>query len=130
MTRLVGWRWPQGSILVAFTAATTIAFLSIILKYGVLVDILSYGFTLLEESLVFIRSSEDQHGMTPKYALVRHPKELLPPWRNLFKLFWRCEDIMLSLASMTAVLPDSLSALGHPIVWCPPDAGIIFGVVV
>ena len=61
-------------ISVAFVAVITIAPLSMILGCGALVDILSYSFVLLEESLAFMGSAEDQQEMAPKDALERHPK--------------------------------------------------------
>ena len=71
--------------------------------------------------------------MVPKDALVRHSKDLIPPWRNYLELLSRYEDIILSLAPMTPLLLDSSSALAHPIVWRPRDAGItlveLFGAI-
>ena len=69
-------------------------------------------------------SVEDQREMAPHNTLVRHSQDCHHVWRDSSKLFRQCEDIVLSLASTTPVIPDSLSALAHPILWCPPDVGI------
>ena len=121
--------WSAGDghielIHVAFTTTATITTLSMVFGYDVFDDTLSYDSALLEESLAFMGSIEDQHEMTVEDALVRHPKDLFPHWHDSPVLFQRCEDIILSLASTTPVLPDSPLVLAHPIVWCPPNAGI------
>ena len=113
--RLVSWRWPKG---------TTIAPLSMVFGCGALIDILPCGSALLEDSLAFIGSVEDQQAMAPQSALVHHPKDLLRPWSDSTILLQRCEDIILSFGSNTPVILDSPSALVHPILWRPPDKGI------
>jgi hypothetical protein len=55
--------------LVAFTEIVITSSLSMVTGYSSIVDRLSYGFALLK----------DQHEMTPKAILVRHPKDSLPP---------------------------------------------------
>ena len=55
-------------------------------------------------------NAEDSVQMAPKDTLVRHPKDPLPPWRDSLELLRRCEDIILSLAPTTPLLPDSPSA--------------------
>ena len=62
--------------------------------------------------------------MTSKNALVRCPKDPLPPWRDFAELPLRCEDIVLSSDSTTPVILVSLSALAHSILWRPLDEGI------
>ena len=69
-------------------------------------------------------NAENSEQMAPKDTWVRHSKDFIPPWRDSLELVWRCEDIILSLAPMTPLLPDSPSALAHLIVWRPPDTGI------
>ena len=91
---------------------------------GALVDMLPYGFALLEESLAFIGNAEDPQKMAPKDALVRHPKDPLLPWRDSPELLRRCKDNIFSLVPTTPLLSDILSALAHPIVWRPPNMGI------
>ena len=119
-----GWSAGDGRwelILVAFAAATTIAPLSMIFRCGVIVDTLPYGSALLEEALAFMGSIDNQRDIAPKGALVRHPKDSLPPWRDSAELFCRCENIVLSLSPRS---PDSPSALAPPILWRPPEAEI------
>ena len=94
---------------VAFAAAATIAPLSMVFGYGALVDTLPYGSALLEESLAFMGCVEALQKKAPKDALVRYPKDLIPPWRNSPKLLRRCEDIILSPAPTTPFLPHSSS---------------------
>ena len=53
-----------------------------------------------------------------------HSQDSHPHLRDSAELFRRCEDIVLSLASTTPVIPDSPSALAYPILWRSPDAGI------
>jgi hypothetical protein len=110
---------------VAFAAAAAIAPLPMVFGCGAFVDTLPYGSALLEESLAFMRNDEDQQKMVSQDTLVRHPKDPIPPWRDSPELFRRCEDIILSLAPATPVLPDSPSAFAHPIVWRPPNTEII-----
>ena len=103
----------------AFAAATTITPLSMVFGYGTL----TYGSILLEESLAFMGSTE-QRVISPKNVLVRHPKDHLYPWRDSEELFHICEDIAISLSLMILVIPDTQSALAHPIPWRPPNEGI------
>ena len=122
-----GWSAGDGRkelIPVAFAAAATIAPLSMVFGCGAMVDTLPYGSALLEELLAFMGSTDDQRDMVPKGALVCHPKDPLPPWRDSAELFRRCEDIVHSLTPRTPVIPDVLSTLAHPILWQPPNAGI------
>ena len=63
---MVGWRWPQRNIHIAFAAAATIATLSMVFGCGALVDTLPYGSALLEESLAFMSNVEDSEQMAPK----------------------------------------------------------------
>ena len=91
-----------------------------------MVDILSYGSALLEESLAFMGDAEDPREMASIRALMRHPKNPLPLWRDSSELFQRCEDIVLSLSSTTPFVPDDPSTLARTILWPPPDTGIIF----
>ena len=72
---------------VAFTAAAIITPLSMVFGCGAIVDTLPYGSTLLEESLAFMRSTDNQRDMALKGTLVRHPKDLLPYWRDSAELF-------------------------------------------
>ena len=58
------------------------------------------------------------------FAIVRHPKDPLPPWHDFAELFRRCEDIVHSLTPRTLIISDALSALAHPILWQPSDVGI------
>ena len=108
----------------AFAAAATIAPLYMVFGCGVVVDTLSYGSVLLEESLAFMGSIEDQREMAPHTTLVRHSQDPHPLWRDSAELFWQCEHIVLSLASTTLVIPDSPSTLAHHILWRPPNVGI------
>ena len=62
--------------------------------------------------------------MASKDALVCHPKDPFLHWHDFFELLWRCEDMILSRAPTTPLLPDSPLALAHSIVWRPPDARI------
>ena len=62
-----------------FVVVATIAALSMVFGCGAIVDILSYASALLEESLAFMGSVEDQWEMAPKCALVRHLKDALLP---------------------------------------------------
>ena len=62
--------------------------------------------------------------MAPKGALVRHPKDSLPSWRDSAELFRRCENIVLSPILRTPVIPDVPSTLVHPILWRPPNTMI------
>ena len=71
----------------AFAAAATIAPLSMVFGCGVIVDTLPYGSPLLQESLAFMGSTDDQQDMAPKGALVRHPKDPFPSWRDSAELF-------------------------------------------
>ena len=109
----------------AFAAAVTIAPLSMVFGCGTIVDTLPYGSILLEESLAFMGSTYNQRDMLPKIGLVRHSKDSFPPWRDSAKLFRRCEDIVLSPTPRTPVIPDAPSALVHPILGRPPDAGLL-----
>ena len=107
--------------------------LSVVSGCSAIVDTLPYGSALLEESLAFMGDVEDPRDMTLRRALVGHPKDPLPPWRDSVGLFQRCDDIVLSLSSTTLVTSDSLSTLARPILWCPPDNGItlveLFGAI-
>ena len=105
---------------VAFAAAATIEPVSMISGCSAIVDTLPYGSALLEGSLAFMGDVEDPREMAPMNALVRHPKDPLPPWRNSLGWFQRCEDIVLSLSSTMPVISDSLSTLACPILWRPP----------
>ena len=71
----------------AFAATATIAPLSMVFGCGAIVDTLPYGSTLLEESLAFMGSIDDQRDMAPKNVLVCHSKDPLPPWRDSAELF-------------------------------------------
>ena len=62
--------------------ATTITPLSMVFGCGAFVDTLSYDSALLEESLAFMGSVEDQWEITPQSALVHHPKDSFLPWRD------------------------------------------------
>ena len=42
-----------------------------------------YGSPFFEESLAVMKSVEDQHELTPKSALVCHPKDPLSSWLEL-----------------------------------------------
>ena len=108
----------------AFVAAATIPPFSMVFGCGVFIDTLAYGSALLEESLAFMGSVEDQRVMAPQSALVHHPKDPICSWHDSIELLRRCEDIILSLSSITPVISDSTSALVNPILWCPPDKGI------
>ena len=108
-----------------FAAATTIAPLSMVSGCGVSINTLPYSSALLEESLAFMGSVEDQQPMALHSVLVRNPKDPFSPWRDSIEILRRCEDIILFLASITLVIPDSPLALPHPILWHPPDKGII-----
>ena len=70
-----------------FMAAATIAPIFMVFGCGVVVGTFPYRFTLLNESLVFIGSAEDQHEMTPMNVLVHHPKGPLPLWHAPAGLF-------------------------------------------
>ena len=94
----------------AFVATATIAPLSIVFGYRAIVDTLSYGFTLFEESLAFMGSAKDQWKMTYKGVLVRHSKDLLPPQHDSAELLQRCEDIVFSLGSTKPLIRDTPSA--------------------
>ena len=123
-----GWSAGDGCrefIHVAFAAAATIAPLSMVFGCGVVLDTLPYGSALLEESLAFMGSADNQRQMAPHSTLVHHSQDPPPSWRDSAKLFQRCEDIVFCLASTTLVIPDSPSALAHPILWRPPGVGII-----
>ena len=122
--------WPTRDdhmepISVAIAVAATIPPLSMVFGCGVTMDTLPYGSALLEVSLAFMGNTDNQWDMAPNDALVRHPMDPLPPLRDSARLFWRCEDIILSLSYTSRVIPDSPSKLAHPILWRPPDAGII-----
>jgi hypothetical protein len=67
---------------------------------------------------------EDPEEMALRRALVRHPKDPLPPWHDSSALFQRCEDIVLSLGSTIPFIPNGPSTLARPILWRPPDTGI------
>ena len=69
-------------------------------------------------------STENQQEITPKGALVRHPNDHLPHWRDSIELFWRCEDIVFSPCFTLPVITNTPSPLAHPIPWCLPDEGI------
>ena len=102
----------------------TIVLLSMVFWCVAIVDTLPYEYALLEKSLAFMGSVEDQWKMIPKGALVCHPKDLLPPWRDSAGLFQRCEGIVLSLVSTISIIRDIPSMLAHTISWHPPDEGI------
>ena len=104
-TRLVSWGWPQGTYSCGFRSGRDHS-ASMVSRCGVIVDTLPYGSVLLEVSLAFMGSRDDEHDMAPKVALVRHPKDPVPPWRYSAELFRRCKDIVLSL-----------SLLGHQSYW-------------
>lgn len=55
-TRLVGYRWPQGTYSYGIRGGHTIASLSMVFGCGNIVDTLPYASALLEESLAFIKS--------------------------------------------------------------------------
>ena len=74
-------------------AAATIAALSMVFGCGVFIDTLPYRSALLEKSLAFMGSVEDQQEMAPQSALVCHPKDHLLPWRDSTKLLRRCETL-------------------------------------
>ena len=112
---LVSWEWPQGTYSYGFR---------MVFGCGAIVNTLPHDSALLEESLTFMGSTDDQRDMVPKNALVRHPKDPLPLWRDSAELFWKCENIILSLTPRTPVIPNAPSALAHPILWRPPDAGM------
>ena len=63
--------------------------------------------------------------MAPHSTLVRHSQDPHPPWHDSAELFRQCEDIILYVPSTTLVIPNSPSALAHPILWRPPNTGII-----
>ena len=69
--------------------------------------------------------TEDQWKMTPKGALVHHPKDLLPPWRDSMELFWRCDDIVFTVRSTIPVIPDTPLSLAHSIPWHSASKGFI-----
>ena len=108
----------------AFAAAATIEPSSMVFGCSAMVDTLPYGSALLEESLAFMGDVKDPREMALKRALMHHPKDTLPPWRDSFGLFQRCKDIVLSLGSTTPFVPDGPSTLSRPILWNPPDIGI------
>jgi hypothetical protein len=54
------------------------ASLSMVFVCGAFVDVLPYGSTLLEESLAFMGSAEDEQEMVSQDTLVRHSKDPLP----------------------------------------------------
>ena len=117
-----GWSAGDGRkelIPVAFVAAATIESLSMVFGCSAMVDILPYGSALLEESLAFMGDVKHPQEMAPKRALMRHPKDPLPPWRDSSGLFQRCEGIVLSLGSTTPFVPDGPSMLACPILWRP-----------
>ena len=62
---------------VAFAAAATIESLSMVFGCDAIVDTLPFRSALLEESLAFMGSTDDQRDISPKNALVRHPKDPL-----------------------------------------------------
>lgn len=98
-----GWSTGDGCkelIHVAFGAAPTIAPLSKVFGCGAFVDTLPYDFVLLEESLTFMGSVEDQREMTHEDELVCHPKNPFHSWRDSPELLRRCEDIILSLSPL------------------------------
>ena len=86
-TRLVGGDGHKERIPLAFTAATTIASLSMVFGCGAIVDTLSYGSVLLEESLAFMGSVEDQREMAPHNILIRHSHDPHLPWHDSAELF-------------------------------------------
>ena len=51
-------------------------------------------------------NTEDHREMTPKDALVHHPNDHLSFWRTSAELFWRCEDIVLSLGSTIPIISE------------------------
>lgn len=63
----------------AFAVAATIALLSMVFGCGVIIKIMPFGSTLLEETLTLMGSTKDQLEMAPKGALVCHSKDHLPP---------------------------------------------------
>jgi hypothetical protein len=105
-------------ISVAFAAVATIAPLSMVFGCGTFVNTLPYGSALLEESLAFTGSAEDQQEIVSHDTFVRHPKDSFPLWRDSPELLRRCEDIILSLAPVMPDLPDS------PSHWRTPLCGI------
>ena len=111
-------------ILMAFTAVAIITTPSMVFGCGVIIDTLSYGSALLKESLTFMGFTKHQWEITPKCALVRHPKDPLPPCRNSTELFQRSQNIIISLGSRRPFISDTPSALAHPIPWGPPYEGI------
>lgn len=64
---------------VAFAAATTIVLLYMVFGCNAIVDTLPHGSALLEELLAFMRNFRNQRDMASKGALVRYPKDPLPP---------------------------------------------------
>ena len=108
---------------VAFAVSITIAPLSMVSRCGAFIDTLPYGFSLLGESLAFMGSAEDQYDMAPQSALVCHPKDPLPPWRDSTH-FSRDVRKLLYLVSTTPVIADKPLALAHSILWHPLDKGI------
>ena len=110
----------------AFAAAATIAPLSMVFGCGAIVHTLTYGCALLDKSLAFMGSTDDQRNMAPKGVLVRHPKDPLLPWHDSAELFRKCEDIVLSLTPRTLVILDALSTSTHPILWWPPNTGLLW----
>ena len=76
---MVTWGWPQRTYHVAFMAAATITPLSMVFECVAVVNTLPCGSAILEESLAFMGSVEDQRGMPPKGALVCHSKNYFDP---------------------------------------------------
>ena len=56
-----------------------------------------------EKSLAFMRNVKHPREMAPRIALVYHPKDPLPLWRDSAGLFRRCGDIVFFLAPTTTV---------------------------
>ncbi len=91
----------------AFVAAVTIAPLSMFFGCGEIVDTLPHASKLLEESLAFMESVEDQLEMAFKAPLVLHPKGPLPPYIVFIGSFRRCEDIIISLGLIIPIICDT-----------------------
>lgn len=124
-------RWSAGNgwrelILFAFATPANIATPCMVFECGATIDTLPCGSILLEEIYAFMNSIKGQREVPPRRALVYHPKDPLPPWRDSTKLFQRCKDIVLSLCLMTPVILVIPLRLAHPIPWHPPDDGITF----
>ena len=64
-----------------------------------------------------MKNVQDPREIAPRNALVRHPKDLLPSWRDSADLFPKCADIVLSFGFTTTVICNTPLTLAHIILW-------------